>query len=177
MRKFFIVLLLAIASLFFIQTSLAQEVASESAKNNYQLPYPGLLPDNPLYSIKVFRDRIIEFLIADPIKKSEFDLLSADKRLSIGVVLFEKKKFKLAEETISKGENYFEDGIKNLDESRKEGRQIDPSLLVSYDSSSRKHREILEGLVERASGDPKKKLIKSLERVRKFVEMVNKLKL
>lgn len=177
MRKIVIVLLLILASLFLVQTSFAEEIATESAKNNYQLPYPGLLPDSPLYKIKVLRDRIIEFLISDPIKKAEFDLLSADKRLSIGMALFDKKKHELAESTISKGENYFEDGIKNLEDAKKEGRQLDPSLLVAYDSSSKKHKEILEGLIVRASGGVKVRLNKTVERVEKFILMVDKLKL
>lgn len=177
MRKLAVILLLVIASLLFITSAFAQEIASESAKNNYQLPYPGLLPDNPLYKIKALRDRIIEFLISDPIKKAEFDLLSADKRLAIGLALFEKKKFELAESTISKGENYFEEGIKNLDQAKKEGRQLDPSLIVAYDSSTKKHREILEGLIKRANGDIKNKLTKTLKRVNEFIVMVDKLKL
>lgn len=178
MRKLAVILLLVIASLLSLaQTSSAQDIASESAKNEYQLPYPGLLPDNPLYKIKAFRDRLIEFLISDPIKKAEFDLLAADKRLAIGIALFDKKKFDLAESTISKGENYFDEGIKNLETARKEGRQIDPSLIVAYDSSTKKHREILEGLIKRANGDIKKKLTKTLQRVNEFIVMVDKLKL
>src|SRR5690242_14285884 len=49
--------------------------------NDYTMPYPGLLPDSPLYSLKVFRDRVISFFISDPLKRSSFDLLQADKRL------------------------------------------------------------------------------------------------
>lgn len=179
MKKIFsIFLAFSILYLVFSSTvASAQDVASESAKNNYQLPYAGLLPDNPLYAVKALRDRIIEFLISDPIKKAEFDLLSADKRLSIGMALFEKKKFDLAESTISKGENYSGEGIKNLDQAKKEGRQIDPSLLVAYESSTKKHKEILEGLIARSSGETKKKLGKTLERVEKFILMVDKLKL
>lgn len=177
MRKIVVLLLIIVSLLSLVQTSFAQDIASESAKNEYQLPYPGLLPDNPLYTIKALRDRLIEFLISDPIKKAEFDLLSADKRMSMGIALFDKKRYELAESTISKGENYFEEGIKNLETARKEGRQIDPSLIVAYDSSTKKHREILEGLVERASGDTKKKLTKTLQRVNEFIVMVDKLKL
>lgn len=160
----------------FSNTSFAQE-ASESAKNNYQLPYPGLLPDNPLYSLKALRDKIIEFLISDPIKKAEFDLLSADKRLAIGVALFDRKKYGLSETTISKGENYFEDGIKNLEKAKKEGRQIDPSLLVNYDLSSKKHKEILENLTAKSNGELKKKFTADLQRVVRFIDLVNRLKL
>ncbi len=177
MRK--IILLIAYSLLLIVLFSniAFAQVASESARNNYQLPYPGLLPDNPLYFLKAARDRIIEFLISDPLKKAEFDLLSADKRLAVGLALFDKKKYELSETTISKGENYFEDGIKNLDNAKREGRQIDPSLLVNFDLSTKKHKEILGNLTVKAGEPFKKKFAKDLERVTRFVEMVNKLKL
>jgi len=177
MKRFLIITFLIIVTLLSFNSAALAQVASESAKNNYQLPYPGLLPDNPLYFLKAARDRIIEFLISDPLKKAEFDLLSADKRLAVGVALFDKKKYELSETTISKGENYFEDGIKNLDNAKREGRQIDPSLLVNFDLSTKKHKEILGSLTVRANEPFKKKFAKDLERVTRFVEMVNKLKL
>lgn len=179
MRKLLINCLIAlflISSLFIAQTTFAQ-TATESAKNNYQLPYPGLLPDNPLYSLKALRDKLIEFLISDPIKKAEFDLLSADKRLSIGIVLFEKKKQDLSENTISKGENYLEEGIKNLETAKKEGRQIEIGLLSNYDRSVRKHKEILEGLSQKSSRELKQKFAKDLKRIEKFSQMLSKLSL
>ena len=33
------------------------EAATDSAKINYDLPFPGILPDNPLYKLKILRDR------------------------------------------------------------------------------------------------------------------------
>lgn len=175
-RIFFHCFIVIIVALLFVQTAFAQE-ASPSARNTYQLPYAGLLPDSPLYFLKAFRDRVVELLISDPLKKSEFDLLSADKRLSMGIALYDKKKYELSESTISKGENYFEDGVKNLESAKKEGRQIDPSLLVSYDLSTKKHREILQNLIAKSSGTIKNKLVKNLERVNRFIELVNGLKL
>ena len=57
---------------------------------DYQLPYPGILPGSPLYSIKMLRDRIMEFFISDHVKKSNFYLLQADKRVASALMLFEK---------------------------------------------------------------------------------------
>src|SRR5260370_38981843 len=73
------------------------KTATDSSKMDYQLPYPGILPDNPLYELNALRDRIYGFLISDPLKKSEFDLLQADKRLAVGISLFNKGKKELAE--------------------------------------------------------------------------------
>src|SRR3989344_6985739 len=97
--KYILAVFLVIISLFsssvYAQTELPSSeeydygvTATDSATDQveeYTLPYPGILPDNLLYPIKVFRDRIVSFLISDPLKKAEFNLLQADKRLQAGV--------------------------------------------------------------------------------------------
>jgi hypothetical protein len=89
-------------------------------EDDYTLPYPGILPDNPFYMLKTARDNFIGLLISDAKKKAEFNLLQADKRLQAGVYLIDKnKKYDLAEQTISKGENYFEQAISKLEEAKK----------------------------------------------------------
>lgn len=145
----------------------AQE-ATTSATVEYQLPYPGILADNPLYNLKTLRDRIIDFLISDPLKKSEFDLLQADKRLSVGIALFNKGEHELSETTISKGENYFEEALKNAKTARGEGREIDPGLLTNLQQSSRKHEEVAKDLAAKSSGNVKKGFEKTLARIEVF---------
>src|SRR3989338_6920091 len=105
-------LILIFAALYLVLSSVAfAQVGSPNptGTSDYQLPYPGILPDNPLYNLKTLRDKVWSFLISNPSKKAEFDLLQADKRLSVAIALFDLKKYDLAEATISKGENYFED--------------------------------------------------------------------
>lgn len=175
MRKAFIVSLLIVVSLLFAASTFAQ-TATESRQINYQLPYPGILPDSPLYFFKVLRDKIEEFLISDPLKKAEFDLLSADKRLSMGTALFDKKEYSLSESTISKGENYSEKGLKNIENMEREGRAVDPGLLVSFDLSTKKHREVLKDLIRRSNGSVKKNFLNDLKRILELISEVSKLK-
>lgn len=73
---------------------------------DYPLPYPGLLPDNPLYVFKAIRDKIIEFLISDPAKKAEFYLLSSDKRVNTGYYLILKGENDMGVLYISKSNSY-----------------------------------------------------------------------
>lgn len=89
---------------------------------DYQLPYPGLLPDSPLYFFKIARDRIISFLISDPLKKAEFNLLQAEKRFSSGIVLVEKGREDLGETALSKSMNYLEEAITKLQAVKKQGQ-------------------------------------------------------
>ena len=94
----FIVLLTILAPSF----SFAQNISTSSAipKVEYELPYPGLLPDNPLYYLKAIRDNILKFLIRDPMKKAEFDLLQSDKRLGASYALLKKGNYDLCITTL-----------------------------------------------------------------------------
>ncbi len=173
-RNFLIVFVL---TLLFTNITFAQEVASESAKNNYQLPYPGILPDSLLYGLKVFRDRLIALFISDPVKKSEFDLLQADKRLSSGIALFDKGKQELSETTISKGENYFEDSLKNVRLAKGGGKELDPTFLTNLELSSKKHEKVISDLVKRSNGGLRAKFEKTLNKVHGFVKQAIEIKL
>lgn len=145
-----------------------------SGATDYQLPYPGLLPDNPLYFLKIFRDRLINFIIADPLKKAEFDLLQADKHATMAVALTAKGKQQLAETTLSKGENYLEAGIGQLDLAKKQGMDA-ASLAKRYVPALKKHKELIAGLVAGASGDTKNKFENTGERLKDFEKQVSEL--
>lgn len=158
MRNIFFVL--SVLSLFFPSLALAQETATPSAtptapiRVEYTLPYPGILPDNPLYSIKMIRDRIVLFLITDTMKRSQFNLLQADKRLQAGVYLFheDKERTALALSTISKGQNYFTDAIREAAIVKKEKKEVG-SLISELQTATRKHREVLQDLRGEVSGE------------------------
>ncbi len=172
------ILIVSFIFFFSVVISFAQENSKEnvmmstsSSKKTieYPLPYPGLLPDNPLYVLKAIRDRIIEVLISDPIKKANFELLQADKRLNEGVSLFNKgeKKYALAETTISKGENYFEKGIAEIERGNKQGI-VTAGTSQRFHLASLKHREIIKGLINKSRGDIKQRLLLDEKRMEEF---------
>ena len=171
--------ILIVSFIFFssVVVSSAQETSMEDIAStpssvtaiDYALPYPGLLPDSPLYVLKTIRDRIVEILISDPIKKANFYLLAADKRLNEGVSLFNKgeKKYALGETAISKGENYFEKGIAQIERAKKQG-------IATADTSQRfhlaslKHRETIKSLINKSRGDIKQRLLLDEKRMEEF---------
>lgn len=153
---------------------LSQEIAaSDSAqKVNYELPYPGLLPDNPLYFLRVIRDRIVSFLISDAKKKAEFNLLQADKRLNAGIFLFDlarqnEKKINLAISTTSKAENYFEQALEKTKEARNEGIEI-KELTEKLLNSAKKHQEELGVLEEKSQANFKEGFVRERKRAENF---------
>lgn len=179
-----IILLLSLLLLLDTASVSAQSKSTSSAdiqaagsSVDYTLPYPGLLPDNPLYSLKTARDNIIGFLISDTAKKAEFDLLQADKRLQGGYYLFNKDKSKaeLIETTISKDENYFEEAISKAIEIQKLGQNA-TVFVGKLALSNAKHKEIIKAMESKSKGEFKDKLTSLEKRVDSFGAKIKKLK-
>jgi len=184
-----VVFILLFLSLSF-RSSFAQEEmvlkeatgSSEPSEKNkiveYTLPYPGILPDNPLYFLKMIRDRIVGILISDPLKKAEFNLLAADKRLNSGIFLFEKgkDKYSLAISTISKGENYFEEAIAKAREAKKKGLGTN-DILRRLSDSSYKHQEAIKSFEKTAGQDFKEDIVSLQKRTEDFKKQVDLLRL
>ena len=111
----------------------------------YELPYPGLLPDNPLYFLKTTRDRIVGMLISDPVKKAEFDLLQAEKRFQAGLMLYQRDETKkdVAVTALSKGQTYLDAAITTIIEVKKQKKETgDFPNIIRH--SIFKQRELLQ---------------------------------
>ncbi len=93
----------------------------------YALPYPGLLPDHPLYFLKMVRDNVVGFFISNPLEKAKFSLLQADKRVQASYDLAEKgeQEYILSRDTFSKALNYFDKAIVLAGDARTQGINID----------------------------------------------------
>lgn len=77
-------------------------------KVDYYLAYPGILPDQPLYKLKMVRDRIRLMMVKKSPQKAALLLLYADKRVGAGVALIEGGQKGLGITTIQKGVKYYE---------------------------------------------------------------------
>lgn len=150
--------LFAVIFTFFpvVSVSFAQEnpVSSETAqvvpqKSTYTLPFPGMLPDNPLYFLKELRDGVIGFLISDPLKKAEFDLLKANKKIAEGVFLVNhKQNDELAVSSVEEGNAFFADAITQIQTAKQNGMDT-TALLGEMKSSAQKHEEVLTEMFEK----------------------------
>ena len=116
----------------------------------YDLPYPGILPDHPLYFLKLIRDKILILSARNLTKKSELYLLFADKHLSMGQLLREKGNLDLSTTTFAKGEKYLLQAA--IQEVKLKNQN---NLLVGeankFDLASRKHEEILGKIIDATS--------------------------
>lgn len=131
-------------------TAYAQVAASSSSQQvseatvDYQLPYPGLLPDNPFYFLKAFRDQLTEFFLSKPLDRAQFDLLQSDKNTEASYLLVtqEANKTDLALTTFSQGEDDFSKAIDQVSTAKKQGYSI-LDMSKKLDLSNQKHLQIL----------------------------------
>lgn len=160
MKRFFVLALLLLGMLV-----PASSFAGER-KPEYLLPYPGILPDHPLYFLKQIRDGILDRLIVDPLRKTEFLVLQADKRLAMGKTLAQQGKGSLAETTISKGEKYMERAVSGLSAFKSTGRPVPVSLIDTLERATEKHVEVLTTLAFTGELEFVKKLQAEIEKLK-----------
>jgi hypothetical protein len=131
-----------------------QDLASPGAvqKIEYVLPYPGILPDHPLFALKELRDKILDFLIVDPVRKAEFYMLQADKRLGMGVMLIDKGNAQMGVQTLSQGEAYGAKVATTLMGVKTSGKEVPAYLLDRLTKSMVKHEEVLTETLGKVTG-------------------------
>jgi hypothetical protein len=164
--------------LFFcsFQNALAKSTPSAQIINvQYNLPYTGILPDSPLYFLKALRDNLLGLLINDPLKKAEFDLLMANKRLGGAEALLKKGKNDLAITTLSKSGNYFFHAIEQVRLAKRQGQNVN-DLVDKLITASLKHQQVIFQMIEETNPGTKQVLESSIIRVRDFELNVEKIK-
>lgn len=173
-RTLFLIIIIIFAS--FYSTTVFAQNASPAAEEtiSYDLPYPGMLPDNPLYFLKTLRDKFISMIISDPVKKAEFDILTSDKRFVAAVALINKRKTDLGITTLSKSNNYFYDAIVSTQNAIKQKRILG-SLPGNLLLSSQKHDELIQPLAGTISKDKQARFQYELKRLGDFEKSVKEL--
>jgi hypothetical protein len=147
-------LLIAFVASFFVATYLVlgassdQLIKTPQEKIAYNLPYPGLLPDSPLYPVKMIRDQITDFLTRDNYKKAQLYLLYSDKRVAMSLALAQKGKNQLVIDTFSKGEKYFLKIPELLESAKKQGAQAPSNFIETLKLSNTKHKELIGELIK-----------------------------
>lgn len=182
MRK---ILLLAFSLLIFLLSfgffsasanAVAEDLSVSSSSGvevDYELPYPGLLPDSPLYFLRMIRDRIISILIADPLKKAEFNLLQADKRLNAGIYLMSKGNVSLAVSTISKAENYLGESLDKVEEAKKQGEDAG-GIEGKLKNALKKHQQELSKILKKVGENFRVNFEREQKRVVNFEERLSR---
>lgn len=118
----------------------------------YVLPYPGILPTHPLYMFKSLRDKVIEFLITDAVHKADFYVLQADKKLNMGIALWDLKKTTEARVVWAEALTSRTQAVAVLKDYTKSGGSLQGHMVDKLVLSLGKHKEVLEAVGEMVDG-------------------------
>jgi hypothetical protein len=132
----------------------------------YVLPYPGVLPDNPLYFLKTLRDRIMEWLIVDPLRKIDFYVLQSDKNLNAGIMLDLANKKTLVSGAVTQSVAYMEKAVSLASATKNSGGEVPAGTIEHITRSLTKHEEVLTDLNE----------VSLITKVKSYEESLGKLK-
>lgn len=172
MKKIYLLISIVLFTFMLFADTVRANEAATSATIKYDLAFPGILPDNPFYKLKVIRDRISIRLISDVNKKIEFYLLQADKGIFATAMLVDKNKIKLANETALKAENNMTLLTFRLKELSKKPNS---GLFKKLITASLKHQEVLTTLANRVSPDNRDTLIKVINFSKTNLQTIEKL--
>jgi len=128
---------------------------------NYDLASPGnVLPGDPLWSLKVTRDKLWLVISPSDTRKAELSLLFADKRLASAKILFERGEFEQGYMALMKGEKYLESALDYTLSAKDRGMDMTVGL-TRIAIASLKHRQIINEILLIAPEDARPEIIKT----------------
>lgn len=143
---------------------------------DYQLPYPGMLPDNPLYFLKVFRDNLTAFFLSKPIDKANFELMQSDKNVQASYLLVTQQQGKtlLAFQTFSQAQDDFDQAILQAQSAKKQGYST-KDLVNNLSNANQKHEQILEAIAQTTHQESSETVQKEQERAKTIAKEIKSL--
>ncbi|QQS44478.1 hypothetical protein IPM65_02680 [Candidatus Roizmanbacteria bacterium] len=155
MKQFVIIVLAFLSALFFVPSiyniTQSQSINIEEKEVLYQLPYPGLLPDHPLYLVKVMRDNILLFTTRDNYKKANLYLHLSDKHMSAAMELANKGTEQLAIKELMKAEDKFLHIPELLKEVKEQGGSYPSDFMPELYQSNAKHKQVITDVMEKTT--------------------------
>lgn len=122
------------------------------APSTYALPYPGILPDHPLYFLKSMRDTMVEWLISDPLRKAEFFAVQSDKSMNTALFMMQKNNLSLVIATVTQASEYRLKALSQMQLAVDAGKNTQP-LLEKLRQAIVKHQEVLTDLQSQAGNE------------------------
>lgn len=170
MKVSVLISLILICFVIILPISLAQESSPPvpaPSPVDYTLPYPGLLPDHPLYIIKSLRDKLLSVLIFDPIRKIEFYQLMTDKHINTAIFLVEKNKTSQALNTLKQARIFFKETTTLVNQLPPTKADQIGNTKIRFQKSLLKYIEVLSQLVANFSADEQKEVASMLDEFKK----------
>jgi hypothetical protein len=157
------------------QTVSADDIELDPTPVSYEMTHPGLLPDHPLYFLKVARDTMTGFFKGKPEEKAAFALQQADKHMVAShMLLVQKDNPELAYTSLQHAQNYLEEAITQTNAAKKEGWDTQ-EMCQKVKNASKKHVVILTELGKHISPEDKQQFTEEKKRADSLLHMATAL--
>jgi len=148
-----------------------EKMVPADEKGDYYLPYPGILPDHPLYWLKMVRDRIMLWTTRDSLQQFQRLLLYSDKRIGAAEALIKGGQVELGITTVTKAEKYLERAVNQYQELKAAGK-INPETEERLVRAVQKHQELVEAFLHQVPDQAKAGLERALETTNTSLESI-----
>jgi DNA repair exonuclease SbcCD ATPase subunit len=135
------------------------------------LPSPGVLPDNPFYFLKAWKEAIQNFFTFGAENKAEQFLHLADVRLAEYQKMIEKGKTEIAQKTLDKYEKQLNQALQKIEELGNKGQDV-KEISQKLEDAVNKHLEVLQENLQKAPESAQKGLENAIENSSKAIEKV-----
>lgn len=161
-RKLFVCSVLLFIFALPVDSVFAQDylVDQEPTPVLYEMPYPGLLPTNSFYFLKVTRDNLFGFFLSDPVKKAEYFVLQSDKRVETAYILAtnQPQEPSLIIESLEEAVNYFSEALRYASNAKRQGMDVH-EIHLRMRLANLKHQERTNEIIAKFSDEEAGKLI------------------
>lgn len=162
--------ILSMPLFFYLYFSTQPVVAAQDDRIHYELPYPGILPGNPLYSVKSVRDFMMQWMMRDNIKKAQLRLQISDKNARGAQMLSKDKDYDHAEQMLMDGEQMFDRAIEDTLNAKEQGASPTSEFKNKLKISNLKHKEVIGDIIKSIPQNERAGFKKSLEQNRENAE-------
>jgi hypothetical protein len=153
-----------------------EEQKTEDSKVDYYLPYPGILPDHPLYWLKMIRDKVMISFATSSEQKMQRLLLYADKRIGAAQALIDGGKKELGVTTATKAEKYLERTISEYKKLQGTDKAT-PEMATRLSKATAKHLEVLMEMVDQVPDQSKPSLQQYLDQTSGYHQWLEEVRL
>lgn len=172
MKKLIIIFLIFhLSFLISPQIVSADDIKIDPTSVSYEMAHPGLLPDHPLYFLKVARDNMMGFFKGKPEEKAAFALQQADKHMVAShMLLVQKHNPEMAYTSLQQSQNYLEEAITQTNAAKKEGWDTQ-EMCQRLKNASKKHMAILTELGKHTAPEDKQQFTEEKKRADTLLHM------
>ncbi|MCR4329564.1 MAG: DUF5667 domain-containing protein [Candidatus Roizmanbacteria bacterium] len=152
LHRFKILPLIVIVLLLFFSILFVRDLAQQSVFGtiSQKLPFPGILPDNKLYPLKAFRDKLLVYTTRDAMKKAQLLQHLSDKRIASAGMMDNCDK---ATSVALRAEEELGDVKRSLEKGSSMGSEPEVGYIMKSKQALAEHRVVLTNIKKRCGNN------------------------